>query len=260
MKTRVHNCELYYETTGRGSLLLFVHGFPLSGEMWRPTVERLSANYRCVVPDLRGHGRSDATPTADMSRYSDDLAAVLDAVDAKQPVVLIGLSMGGYVAFEFYRSHRDRVRAMVLADTQAIADSPEARTKRETMVSAVAENGSRAVADAMIDKLFAPGVDQNLRSRWHEIMSRTPSAGVIAALRAMAGRPDSTPTLAKIDCPTLIVVGEHDTITPPDVHHAMHAAIRGSQIEIIADAGHMSPLEKPDRFASTMTSFLENLH
>lgn len=258
--TRAAGCELYYEASGQGPPLMFVHGFPLSGRMWQPTVERISAAYRCIVPDLRGHDRSSATPTADMARYADDLAAVLDADGERRPVVLVGLSMGGYIAFEFFRRHRQRISALVLADTRAGADTQEARTKREETAQAVEKGGSRVVADAMVDKLFAPGAAASLRNEWHEIMSRTQPMGVAAALRAMAARPDSTPTLSKIDCPVLIVVGEHDTITPPDVHREMHAAITGSRLESIADAGHLSPLEKPDRFAAALTAFLNTMH
>lgn len=259
MMTRAAGCELYYEVSGQGPPVMFVHGFPLSGRMWQPIVERISGAYRCIVPDLRGHGRSSATPTADMARYADDLAAVLDADGERRPVVLVGLSMGGYIAFEFFRRHRLRVSALVLTDTRAGTDTQEARTKREETAQAVERGGSRVVADAMVDKLFAPGAAASLRSEWHKIMSHTQPMGVAAALRAMAARSDSTPTLTTIDCPVLIVVGEHDTITPPDVHREMHAAITGSRLEIIAGAGHMTPVEQPDAFAEVLTGFLTGL-
>lgn len=259
MLAHLNGIELHYEVHGAGRPLLFVHGFPLSGRMWMPAVERLKASHRCIVPDLRGLGRSPAVESAGMREYADDLAALLDEMGEVRPVVLVGLSMGGYVAFEFFRRHRDRLRALVLADTRANDDPPDAKAKREELARAVAEKGSKVAADAMIDKLFAPGVNPALRQEWYDIMKSIPPAGVIAATRAMANRPDSRPTLAAIDLPTLLVVGEHDGITPPDVHREMQAAIVGSRLEVVAGAGHMAPLEKPAEFCRLLTDFIATL-
>lgn len=257
MKTTSAGIELHYDILGSGPAVLFVHGFPLTGQMWQPSVATLSKSYRCIVPDLRGFGRSQASPTASMRIYADDLATVLDAAAQREPVVVVGLSMGGYVQFEFFRQHRSHVRAMVLADTRANEDNAEGRAKRQEMIAAVAKAGSKAAADAMIDKLFAPGVDPTLRREWLEIMSTASPMGVMAAVQAMADRPDSRPTLATIDVPTLIAVGEHDAITPPDVHREMHQAIRGSQMEVVPGAGHMLPVEKPAEFATLVGGFIE---
>jgi len=257
MIARISNIDLYYVTHGRGEPILFVHGFPLSGEMWNSTVERLSSRWTCIVPDLRGHGRSGVTDDATMATYADDFAGLLDALGEKRPVTLVGLSMGGYIAFEFFRRHRSRLSALVLADTRHTADTPDAAAKRETTAVAVLKDGSRVVADAMIENLFAPTTPADLKAQWHAIMTRTPPRGVAAALRALATRPDSTPTLAKIDCPTLVVVGEHDAITPPDAARDMHAKIAGSTIEIVPNAGHMAPVEQPQLFATALQRFLE---
>ncbi len=257
MIARVNNIDLYYVTHGRGEPILFVHGFPLSGEMWNPAVERLSNRWTCIVPDLRGHGRSGVSAEASMAAYADDLAGLLDAIGDKRRVALVGLSMGGYTAFEFFRRHRSRLRLLVLADTRATADTPEAAAKRETTAAAVLKDGSKVVADAMIGNLFAPTASADLKAQWHAIMTRTPPQGVAAALHALAARPDSTPTLAKIDLPTLIIVGEQDAITPPDASRDMHAKIAGSTLEIIPNAGHMAPVEQPQAFASAMQRFLE---
>lgn len=257
MIARVNNIDLYYVTHGRGEPILFVHGFPLSGEMWNPAVERLSNRWTCIVPDLRGHGRSGVSDEASMAAYADDLAGLLDAIGEKRRVALVGLSMGGYIAFEFFRRHHSRLRLLVLADTRATADTPEAAAKRETTAAEVLKDGSKVVADAMIGNLFAPTAHADLKAQWHAIMNRTPPRGVAAALHALAARPESTPTLAKIDLPTLIVVGEQDAITPPDASRDMHAKIAGSTLEIIPNAGHMAPVEQPQAFASAMQRFLE---
>lgn len=257
MIARVNGIDLYYVAHGRGDPVLFVHGFPLTGEMWNPTVERLSNRWSCLVPDLRGHGRSDVSDDATMAAFADDLAGLLDALGEKRPVVLVGLSMGGYIAFEFFRRHRARLRALVLADTRATADNEEARAKREATAAAVLTQGSKLVADSMIGTLFGPATSADLKAQWHAIMSRNPPRGVAAALWAMAGRADSMPLLTQIDCPTLVVVGADDAITTPAVSAEIHARIRGATLAIIPDAGHMAPVEQPETFAAELRRFLE---
>ena len=259
MFVKVDGVQLHVNCIGDGEPILFVHGFPLSGEMWTPVIERLGSGWRCIVPDLRGHGQSDATAEASMTRYADDLAAVLDGVNEKRPVVFVGLSMGGIVGFEFFRRHRARVRALALCDTRYNAESPEGKVKREAVARSVLERGSTAAAEGMIDNLFAPGVDPALRARWMDIMSRTPAMGTAAAARALGDRPDSTDTLARIDCPTLIIYGEKDAITPPEIGREIHKGVRGSRFEIIPGAGHMPPVEKPEEFSRLLHDFLRSL-
>ena len=259
MVIEIDNLALHCEVLGEGEPVLLIHGFPLSGEMWRSTSVALSDRWRCIVPDLRGHGRSEASAGASMARYADDLAAMLDKLREWRPVVVVGLSMGGYIAFEFYRRHRARVRAMVLCDTRAEADAPDGAAKREEMAREVLKNGSRAAADAMVDKLFAAGVSAQLKQQWNEIMLRNPPEGVAAAARALATRPDSTSTLATIDCPTLLVVGREDAITPLAPMEAMTRLIRGARLEVIEGAGHMPPVEQPVDFNRILRGFLESL-
>ena len=261
MADNADDISLYYQLSGdaSGTPILFIHGFPLTGQMWEPAIAELPEECFCIVPDLRGLGESQARDGTSMTTYADDLAELLDAVGEKRPVIVVALSMGGYIAFELFRRHRDKVKALVLVDTRANPDSADARAGRMKMIDNVKANGSKAVADAMIEKLFAPEVDPELKQEWHEIMAQQPPEGVIGALQAMADRPDSAPTLAKIDCPTLLLVGEHDVITPPDVHREMQAAIRGSRLEVIADCGHMTPVEKPDEFNKILGEFIDSL-
>ncbi len=194
-----------------------------------------------------------------MARYADDLAAMLDKLREWRPVVVVGLSMGGYIAFEFFRRFRSRVRAMVLCDTRANADAPEGAAQREAMAQCVLKDGSRAAADAMINKLFASQASPTLKQHWLGVISRNPPMGVAAAARALATRPDSVPTLAKMDCPTLLVVGREDTLTPLGPMEEMGRAIRGSRLEIIEGAGHMPPVEQPETFIRVLRGFLDTL-
>lgn len=195
-----------------------------------------------------------------MTRYARDVAELLDALGERRPAVIGGLSMGGYIAFEFYRLFPERVRGLVLANTRAAPDTPQAARAREIQaVSVLREGSARSVADALAERLFAAETPVEVRERWHGIMAGSSPEGVAYALRAMATRPDSTPTLATIDVPTLIIVGDQDQVTPPDVARAMHAEIRGSRLEIIAGAGHLTPVEQPARFTAVMRAFLEEL-
>lgn len=258
----VAGIRLYAENAGGGGPpVLFVHGFPLSGELWHPTVERLerTGESRLIVPDLRGHGRSEATAQASMTRYADDLVELLDALGERRPVVFVGLSMGGIIGFEFFRRHRARLGALVLVCTRANAEPPEGLPRREAMAQAALRDGSRVVADAMIGNMFAPGVAPQLRQRWYDIMAATPAIGVAAAARALAARPDSFPTLPRIDVPTLVIAGDSDAITPPEGLREIHAGIRGSRFVTLERAGHLAPVEHPDRFADLLREFLSSL-
>ncbi len=257
MKTAKSNgINITYEVHGRGDPVLFIHGFPLSRELWRPMIEPMSDRFTLIMPDLRGMGDSEATCDASMADYSDDLAALLEVIGEKRPAAVVGLSMGGYVAFEFYRRHRDRVRALVLADTRAEADTPESAKTRLETAEKVMREGSGVVADAMAAKLFARSASPALVEEWRAIMTATKPMGVAAALKAMASRPDSTPTLKDIVVPTLIVVGEEDAITPPPLSRAMHAGIAGSRIRMIPECGHMPPVERPDAFSRAVGELL----
>lgn len=256
MRIEIDGVSLHCEVSGEGEPVLFVHGFPLSGELWGPTVERLEGRVRAIVPDLRGHGASEASAEVDMGRYAGDLLAVLDVLGERGPVTLVGLSMGGYVAFEVCRRAPERVKALVLVDTRADADSEDgARGRLETAERALRE-GSAGIADGLVEKLFSPAASAGLRERWRAIMAATPPEGVAAALRAMAARPDSFATLRDLRAPVLVVVGEDDAITPPADARRMHEAAPRSRLEVIPGAGHMTPVEQPDRFTSLLREFL----
>ena len=251
--------KLAFEQYGEGEPLLFVHGFPLSGRLWEHVIEPFSGAYKLIIPDLRGMGHSQASETACMATYADDLAGLLDAIGESRPAVIVGLSMGGYLTFEFYRRHRERVRGLVLVDTRCEADAPEKARDRAAMAERVRVDGGVVVADAMMDALFGPQASSELRDAWREIISSTPPQGIIAALAAMAERTDSTATLAEIDVATLVVVGQHDALTPPSAAQTIHEGITASQMEIIPHAGHMVPVEQPTPFNRVLREFLEEL-
>ena len=183
-----------------------------------------------------------------MATYADDLAAMLDAVGVDE-VVLAGLSMGGYVAFEFLRRHRPRVRALVLVDTRATADSAEGRKGREIAMADAREGGAPLIAEQMLPKLLAKSAPHALSEEVRAIMAGAPVPGLLGALAAMRDRPDSTDLLAGLKgLPTLVLVGAEDVLTPPREAEGMAKAIPGAKLAIIPNAGHLAPLEQPEAF------------
>ncbi len=254
--------SLHCDVFGRpeAAPVLYAHGSYVSGEMWKEAAEGLDGEtWRSIVPDLRGHGRSSVSDSVTIADFADDCAALLDALGERRPVVFVGLSMGGIIAFEFFRRHRRRLRALVLVDTRPTPETPEGAIAREQLAQDALARGSRAAADALIDLAFAPDAPASLKSRWRNVIETTPPRGVAATARALATRADSRPTLPAIDVPTLIVVGEKDQITPVGIAQEMHAAIPGSRLDITPGAGHMTPVEQPGAFQRTLAAFLDSL-
>jgi 3-oxoadipate enol-lactonase len=261
MITLCDGIEIGYDDVGAGDPVVFLHGFPHSRALWAPQLAALLGHARCIAPDLRGFGETTAAEPYSMDRYADDLAALLDALRIERAVVC-GLSMGGYVAFAFWRRHRGRVRGMILADTRAGADSEEGKRKREEMIALATERGSAGVADAMITGMVGKSTREKVpevADSIHRMLERAPVDGVIGALKAMIARPDSTPTLETIDVPTLILVGEEDVLTPPKEAELLHEAIRGSRFQVIAGAGHVSNVERPAAVNHVISEFLASI-
>ncbi len=248
---------------GQGPPILFAHGFPLDHEMWSAQTARLARNYRVIAPDLRCFGESPAASgVVTMEQMADDLDGLLTALGVREPVVLCGLSMGGYVAWQFWRKFAHRLRGLILADTRSQADSSEALVVRQRMIDHVLRAGTSYVADAMLPKLFAketferlPAVVDAVRNK---ILAARPES-IAAAVRGLSARPDVTPLLPEIDVPALVLVGEHDALSPAAEMQAMAAAIGGARFVEIAQAGHMTPLENPQAFNAAVESWLAEL-
>jgi pimeloyl-ACP methyl ester carboxylesterase len=259
---RVRGIEMAYDEAGSGVPVVLLHGFPFNRTMWREQIEALKDSHRVVAPDLRGHGETTVTTEpATMEEMARDVAALLDELQIGRPV-LGGLSMGGYVALAFHRLFPRRVRALLLADTRAQADAAEVkRTREETAVRALGE-GMSPIADNILPKVLAhtthmkhPEVVERVR----EMILATKPEGAAAALRGMAERRDQTNYLANILQPTLIVVGSEDQITPPADSEMMRREIRGSRLEVIEGAGHVSNVERPAEFNAALMKFLRDL-
>lgn len=254
----IDGLEIGYDDVGTGLPVLFVHAFPLNRTMWAPQVSALVERCRCVAADLRGFGESSVVPPYTMDQYADDLANLLDQLHVEK-VVVVGCSLGGYVSFAFWRRHRDRVRALVLADTKASADTEEALARRRELIQVARTQGSTAVANRQVPGLIGKTAREKQPDTYdavHRIMAQTSSDGIAGAIGAMMVRPDSAATLATIDVPTLIVVGDEDVLTPVQDARAMHENVAGSRLEVIAQAGHLANMERPAAFNHLLTEFL----
>ena len=259
-RIEIGGAQLSVLDEGAGEPLAFVHGFPLDHTMWRAQIEAFAPRYRVLAPDLRGFGFSEARgETVTMEDFAYDLLWLLDALDERRPIVLVGLSMGGYIALRFVEKFAARLRALVLCDTRAAADSPEAAANRRKMADAALKEGAEMVAGAMLPKLFCPKTaleKPDLPAATRRVIVSTKPGAIAAAQRGMAVRPDSTALLPAIRTPTLVAVGAEDAISPVEEMRGMAAAIPGAEFVVIPDAGHMAPLENPTAFNAALDAFL----
>lgn len=258
----VHGVNLAVEVRGEGPAILFVHGYPLDHTIWCEQMDALEG-FRRIAPDLRGMGQSDAPDLGyGMGIYAADLAALLDALGVEQ-VILCALSMGGYIAFEFLRTWRARVRGLILLSTRAGPDTAEGRRARDVAASTARERGAGAIADSMLPKMLAPATltdRPEIMGRVRALMASTPVAGIVGALAAMRDRVGSEALLPTLgDIPTLVLVGEADSLTPPDEARAMAQAIPGAGLVVIPGAGHLPPVEQPAATVRALREFLNSM-
>ncbi len=258
-------CRLYARGEGEGDQrAIFIHGFPFDQSMWLPQLASLGDTAIMLAPDLRGLGRSEGPEDSSkysLEAYARDLAGWMDEL-RWEGAVFVGLSMGGYIAFEFLRLFPARLTGLILMDTHPYPDSEETREGRRHAQLIVKTGGAESIADSLIEKVLGsytlasrPEVVTQVRA----MMISAPPAGLIGALEAMANRQSSKPLLGDIAVPTLVVVGEEDMITPPDQTMAWAAAIPEAQTVIVPKAGHVVNLEAPEEISRLIRDFLERL-
>ena len=253
--------SLALEERGDGPAIVFIHGFPFDRTMWRDQMASLTA-WRRIAPDLRGFGLSDAPEQGySMAAYARDLEALLEALDVTR-VVVCGLSMGGYVAFELVRRFPERVRALILSNTRAEPDSEEARKGRGATIGLVQTRGLDALADAMMPKLLAAPTlagDPKVPAHIRTMIRDNDAGGMVGALSAMRERPDSTPLLGSLGVPVLVLAGSDDQLAPPESAHAMARAIPGASYRLLEDTAHVPPVEQPKATSAAIREFLATL-
>lgn len=255
----INDSTIHYTQKGQGKPLVLVHGFPLDSRIWSHQVEALSSDYRVIAPDLHAFGQSRASRPSTLRSMAEDLRALLQQLDAL-PCALAGLSMGGYVALEYSKMCPTDIQALILVDTKAEADTSEAKEARTAMIELVRSQGARAVAEGMMPKMVAPAALSKQRpvvATLRQIMESQSPQAIEWALAAMRDRQDFVESLKSIADPALVIVGEHDAITPPSLAQKLSGAIPRSQLAVIPDAGHMSPIENPQAVTEAIRSFLK---
>lgn len=262
MHTQVNNITIGYSDQGTGLPIVFLHAFPLNRTMWATQEKVLSSQFRIITIDLRGHGESDAPLwryTLDQS--ADDVRALLDHLEIQQ-ALFVGLSMGGYILFAFYRKYASRVKGLILADTRAQADTVEGKEGRFQLAQLAYKKGPAAIADVMIPKLLSPATIQtrpDLVQQVRAMIEGNQISGIAGDLMAMADRPDSVPLLSQITNPIQIIVGELDQATPLSDAKLMAEQIPNAHLTIIPNAAHLSNLEQPEAFNQIVGSFASDL-
>jgi 3-oxoadipate enol-lactonase len=252
---------LHYADSGQGTPVVLLHGFPLSGAIWREQQQQLSDRYRVIAPDLRGHGQSPAPPGIyEMDLLAGDLLALLDALRIKKAVIL-GHSMGGYVTLAAWKLAPERFLALGLIDSQASADTEEGRSGRYKLADKVATGGSKVVVEAMLPKLFASHLPDGapIIEQVRQLILNTEPAGIIGTLKGMAARPDSRAQMLNIAIPLLLLTGDEDQIIPQDKAKAMAGSLGKATLAIVEKAGHMPMLEQPAATTAALRGFLSQV-
>jgi len=262
MEAIINSAAIHFEESGEPGRMpvLFVHGFPFSSATWSLQIEAVGRRHRVIAYDIRGLGQSDVGDGQyTIEGHVDDLVGLLDHLHVDRTAV-VGLSLGGYIALRARERNPERFLALVLCDTRSEADDNAGKLKRASGAVSVKRDGAAAFAESFLPAVFAP---ESLRTMpaavelIRSMISATSPLSIAGHLIAMAGRTDTTASLASIDVPTLIMVGEKDIPTPPECARAMHELIPGSELHIVPGAGHMSNLENPAFFNSRLVEFLE---
>lgn len=256
------DAEIVYEVLGQGPPVVLLHPFPANHELWKPAAQALVSRYRVILPDLRGHGDSGAGEgPATMAKHAEDVAKILDQEEIGR-TSLIGVSIGGYVLFEFWRRYGGRVAALGLCNTKAQADGAEARAARLQAANQVMEKGTEGFFQELLVRLLGestrktrPDLVQGALRMLHKMSAEN----VAAVQRGMAERPDSMETLKTITVPTLIVTGDEDVLTGTAEAELLRQNIAGSEMKVVGKAGHYSPWEQPEQVGRLLRQFVDGV-
>lgn len=259
----VNQFLLSYDDLGEGDVpVIFLHGFPFDKTMWQGQLEFLKTDYRVITCDIRGFGKSaDEVSSLSMDLFSEDLIAFMDTLQIEKAIIC-GLSMGGFIALNAIQRFPDRFEALILCDTQCIADTTEAKATRYAIIEDIAENGVTDFNEGFIKKVFhSDSISHKkelVESLRKVVFANSPNI-ISMGLTALAERAETCAALGGIRVPTLIICGREDAVTPLAQSESMHAAIEGSVLQVIDDAGHVSNLEQPQLFNKYLLDFLPAL-
>jgi 3-oxoadipate enol-lactonase len=258
---RSGDAQLSYEVVGNGPDVVLLHPFPLNRHFWDPVAAQLNTGYRLLIPDLRAHGESElGEGPATMQKLADDLSRLCREENITK-AIFVGVSIGGYLLFDFWRRYRDQVSTLILANTRAGTETAESKANRLTLADRVLREGTARFIEEMLPRLLSETTRRNRPDivQAARVMMQSMSAEDIAGVqRGMAERPDSVPTLATINVPTLLLAGDEDSI-PLSEFELMRRQISGSRLHIVSQAGHYAALEKPAEFAGLLRTFFDGL-
>jgi len=261
-QVRSADAEIHYEVIGKGPPVVLLHPFPANHELWMPAAQAINSRCQLILPDLRGHGKSDAGDgPATMQKHARDLTRVLDDAGVGR-APMAGVSIGGYILFELWRQDRARISALALFNTKAPADTSEARSVRLQSASDVMQRGTEPFFATMIEKLLGKTTRDtrpDLVAGAMRMMRKMSPEDVAAVQQGMAERPDSVETLKSINVPTLLVTGDEDILTGRNEAELMRRHIAGSQLQVIPKAGHYACWEQPGEAARVLRQFLDQV-
>lgn len=257
---QIDDLSFSYVDEGEGRPIVFLHGFPLDHSMWNGQIESFANTHRVIALDLRGHGQTTVTEgKVTMAEMADDVAKLLSAIDVTEPVTLCGLSMGGYVAWEFWKRHSSQLARLILCDTRAVGDTEEVARGRQMMAAQVVQADSKMAADSMVPKLFGASTYESQSDKVEavrQVILATDPIGIAATQRGMAERVDMTATLGEVKVPALVLCGAEDKISPAAEMKGFAEAMPNAIFVEIADAGHLAPLEQPAATNEAIRSFI----
>jgi len=239
--------------------VIFIHGFPFDKSSWQPQMEFLKHTHRVLAYDIRGFGKSTAgEENLSISLFADDLVELMDVLQIDKAVAC-GLSMGGYILLNAVNRYPERFEAIVLSDTQCIADSAEGKEKRYKTIDQINAEGLTDFAEAFVKNVFCPdslNTKKELVEKIRNIILTTSPITITGTLKALAQRPEMCSTLNEILIPVLVLCGEEDTVTPLAQAEFLNRNIANSEFGTIDNAGHLSNLEQPDEFNRCLTPFI----
>lgn len=261
----VNDLTVSYNDEGENGapVIIFIHGFPFNKSMWDKQVKALKENYRVIAYDVRGHGDSDSgTGDFSIDLFADDLLSLMDELKIDK-AMLCGLSMGGYIALNAVEKDPDRFDALILSDTNCIADTSEAKEKRLKTIESIKKNGVEKFAEESIKNLFSPeslSTKEKEIAHVREMILNTSKKSLYKTLQAFYERKETCSKLHDINVPVLIMVGEEDKITPLEAAQMMHEKIEDSVLYIIEHAGHLSNLENPTDFNNQLEKLVSTVY
>ncbi len=251
---------LSVKASGTGPVVFLLHGFPLDHRMWLPLIETLRGQYHCIALDLRGFGGSTLDGDYSLADLAEDIECIRARLAQNQQINLVGLSMGGYVALEYWHRYGQHLNSLTLANTKPSADDPAGSAARLEMAQSAISQGAWSAVSPMLSRLLpAKTLETNIGDCVREMMRAASSDAVAAAQRAMARRREFTELIPSVRTPTLVITGELDPIAPPDATRQWSAAIPNCIYREISTSGHLTPLEKPNEFRTILTGFLNGL-